>query len=212
MIVPGGGSALDGSKWAPCKLGFFVPVRVLSKLFRRLMLEELEAAQALRQLTFFGEHAGPARQRPLPCISHHFVRRTGSSTRSRRSPGPERCSPISPVTPPRCHLEPPTGRPRRGPRHVPIQGLPPEGAGAIPDHDPRARRFHPAPPAPRLPVGLHRIRHHGLLACATREENARTASRLSKSARGVGLRSPTRLVLTLARLKLWLNPRRSIKR
>jgi Putative transposase len=46
MIVPGGGIALDGSKWVACKRGFFVPVRGLSKLFRRLMLEKLEAAHA----------------------------------------------------------------------------------------------------------------------------------------------------------------------
>jgi hypothetical protein len=58
MIVPGGGIALDGSKWVACKPGFFVPVRVLSKLFRRLMLEKLEAAHAVGRLTFFGGHAG----------------------------------------------------------------------------------------------------------------------------------------------------------
>src|ERR671911_279163 len=58
MIVPGGGSALDGSKWVACKPGFFVPVRVLSKLFRRRMLEKLKAAHAVGRLTFFGEHAG----------------------------------------------------------------------------------------------------------------------------------------------------------
>jgi hypothetical protein len=58
MIVPGGGIALDGSQWIACKPGFFLPVRVLSKLFRRLMLEKLAAAHAIGRLTFFGEHAG----------------------------------------------------------------------------------------------------------------------------------------------------------
>jgi hypothetical protein len=57
MIVPGGGIALDGSKWIACKPGFFLPVRVLSKLFRRLMLEKLAAAHAAGKLQFFGEHA-----------------------------------------------------------------------------------------------------------------------------------------------------------
>jgi hypothetical protein len=56
MIVPGGGIALDASKWVAGKPSFFVPVRVLSKLFRRLMLEKLEAAHALGKLQFFGEH------------------------------------------------------------------------------------------------------------------------------------------------------------
>jgi hypothetical protein len=58
MIVPGGGIALDGSKWIACKPGFFLPVRVLSKLFRRLMLEKLAAAHGVGRLTFFGGHAG----------------------------------------------------------------------------------------------------------------------------------------------------------
>jgi Putative transposase/Transposase zinc-binding domain len=55
MIVPGGGIALDGSRWVPCRPGFFLPVRVLSRLFRRLFLERLTAAH--KQLRFFGAHA-----------------------------------------------------------------------------------------------------------------------------------------------------------
>ncbi len=54
MIVPGGGIALDGAKWVACKPG--VPVRVLSKLFRRLMLAKLAAAHAAGKLRFFGRH------------------------------------------------------------------------------------------------------------------------------------------------------------
>ena len=57
MIVAGGGFSADGSKWVASKPGFFVPVRVLSKLFRRLMLEKLAMAQATGKLQFFGEHA-----------------------------------------------------------------------------------------------------------------------------------------------------------
>ena len=57
MIVPGGGIALDGSKWVAAKPSFFLPVRVLSKLFCRLMLEQLAAAHAAGKLQFFGEHA-----------------------------------------------------------------------------------------------------------------------------------------------------------
>jgi hypothetical protein len=55
MIVPGGGIALDGSRWVSCRPGFFLPVRVLSHLFRRLFLEKLVAAH--KQLQFFGNHA-----------------------------------------------------------------------------------------------------------------------------------------------------------
>ena len=52
-IVPGGGLSLDGRKWAPCKRGFFLPVRVLSRLFRRLFLERL--ATAHDRLAFYGQ-------------------------------------------------------------------------------------------------------------------------------------------------------------
>jgi hypothetical protein len=58
MIVPGGGIALDGERWVSCRPGFFLPVRVLSKLFRRLFLDKLTEAHAAGRLTFFGEHAG----------------------------------------------------------------------------------------------------------------------------------------------------------
>jgi Putative transposase/Transposase zinc-binding domain len=57
MIVPGGGFSLDGTKWVSCRPGFFLPVRVLSRLFRRLFLEKLVAAHAAGELQFFGEHA-----------------------------------------------------------------------------------------------------------------------------------------------------------
>ena len=44
MIVPGGGLSLDGERFIPCRHRFFLPVRVLSRLFRRLVLERLAAA------------------------------------------------------------------------------------------------------------------------------------------------------------------------
>jgi len=56
-IVPGGGLALDADRWVPCKPGFFLPVRVLSRLFRRRFLEELQNAHRAGQLRFFGEYA-----------------------------------------------------------------------------------------------------------------------------------------------------------
>src|SRR5664279_2693270 len=57
MIVPGGGISLDGKRWVSCKPNFFLPVRVLSKLFRRLMLEQIAAAHAAGKLIFFGAQA-----------------------------------------------------------------------------------------------------------------------------------------------------------
>ncbi len=57
MIVPGGGFSLDGKTWLSCRPGFFLPVRVLSRLFRRLFLDKLVAAHAAGELQFFGNHA-----------------------------------------------------------------------------------------------------------------------------------------------------------
>ena len=60
MIVPGGGLTADGSKWIPCRPDFFLAVRVLSRLFRRLVIEMLKAAHAAAKLAFFGQHSGLA--------------------------------------------------------------------------------------------------------------------------------------------------------
>jgi putative transposase/transposase-like zinc-binding protein len=60
-IVPGGGLSPDGERWVACKPGFFLSVRVLSRLFRRRFLEELAKAHRAGQLHFFGEHAALAR-------------------------------------------------------------------------------------------------------------------------------------------------------
>jgi hypothetical protein len=57
MIVPGGGISLDGERWVSCRPGFFLPVRVLSRLFRRLFLTMLLAAHKAGRLQFFGDHA-----------------------------------------------------------------------------------------------------------------------------------------------------------
>ncbi len=56
-IVPGGGISLDGERWVSCRPRFFLPVRVLSRLFRRLFLERLAAAHDDGRLKFFGDHA-----------------------------------------------------------------------------------------------------------------------------------------------------------
>ena len=57
IIVPGGGLSPDGSRWISCKRGFFLSVRVLSRLFRRLFLEGLVALKAADRLAFFGDLA-----------------------------------------------------------------------------------------------------------------------------------------------------------
>jgi hypothetical protein len=73
-VVPGGGLSADGTRWIACRPGFFLPVRVLSRLFRRLFLEYLDAAfnagtlhvsgslQALRDPHAWARYLAPLRQ------------------------------------------------------------------------------------------------------------------------------------------------------
>ncbi|GAB4366007.1 MAG: IS91 family transposase [Kiloniellaceae bacterium] len=56
-IVPGGGLSFDSRRWISCRPGFFLPVRVLSRLFRRLFLEKLAAAHEVGRLRFFNDLA-----------------------------------------------------------------------------------------------------------------------------------------------------------
>jgi hypothetical protein len=71
MIVPGGGLSADGTRWVACRPGFFLPVRVLSRLFRRLFLTMLATAHAEGRLGFFGTLEKLANPRPFAA----FVRR-----------------------------------------------------------------------------------------------------------------------------------------
>ena len=72
-VVPGGGLAADG-RWVDCRPSFFLPVRVLSRLYRRLFLERLQAAFDRGELVFFGNLAAsgagglrPASGAAAPC-------------------------------------------------------------------------------------------------------------------------------------------------
>ncbi len=71
-VVPGGGISRDGTQWISCRPGFFLPVRVLSRLFRRVFLEKLVSAHDAGRLHFFGDlrhlaeaHAFDDHLRPL---------------------------------------------------------------------------------------------------------------------------------------------------
>jgi len=57
MIVPGGGLSTDGTEWIACRKNFFLSVRVLSRLYRRLILEGLARLHKARKLRFFGDDA-----------------------------------------------------------------------------------------------------------------------------------------------------------
>ena len=63
MIVPGGGISPDGARWVACRPDFLLYVGVLSRLFRRLVLEKLTAAHSAGELQFFSKHAALANAR-----------------------------------------------------------------------------------------------------------------------------------------------------
>jgi hypothetical protein len=74
-VVPGGGPSVDRTRWIGCRPGFFLPVKVLSRLYRRLFLTRLQAAFDAGHLRFFGDLASlaappifAARLRPLRTI------------------------------------------------------------------------------------------------------------------------------------------------
>lgn len=60
MIVPGGGLSADGAQWIACRRNFFLSVRVLSRLYRRLVLDGLARLHKAGKLHFFGDQAGLA--------------------------------------------------------------------------------------------------------------------------------------------------------
>jgi Transposase zinc-binding domain/Putative transposase len=68
VIVPGGGLSPGGSRWIACRSGFFLPVRVLSRLFRRLFLEGLATLKEAGRLTLLGDLAPLADKRAFDAI------------------------------------------------------------------------------------------------------------------------------------------------
>ena len=75
MIVPGGGIALDGTRWISSRPAFLLPVRVLGALFRRLFLTRLIQLHDAGQLAFFGTLAAPGRPRRPSCDTCRPVRK-----------------------------------------------------------------------------------------------------------------------------------------
>jgi Transposase zinc-binding domain/Putative transposase len=129
MIVPGGGVALDGSRWISSRPAFLLPVRVLGALFRRLFLTRLLQLHDAGKLAFFGKLAGLTDRRA-------FLRHLAPVRKKRwvvyaKPPlaGPGGGARLSvALHPPGGELEQPADPPRRERRHLPLQGLPPQTA------------------------------------------------------------------------------------
>ena len=179
MIVPGGGISLDGTHWVRCKPGFLLPVRVLSRLFRRLFLARARRRPRGGPAGVLRRDRGPASARGLRRASRaaqeeELVRLRQAALRRARSSA--RLS--RPLHPSRRHLEQPAHWPRRARRDLPLQGLPPQRAGAVPHDDARADEFIRRFLLHVLPKGFHRIRHYGLLASASCKTNIARAREL----------------------------------
>ena len=124
VIVPGGGLSPDGSRWIACKPGFFLPVHVLSRLFRRLFLEGLADLHAAGRLAFLGDLA-PLADKPAFDAALAPLRRLGMGglrqEAVRRAKGRSRLS--RSLHPSRRHLERPAHRARREGRDLQVEEI-----------------------------------------------------------------------------------------
>jgi hypothetical protein len=98
-VVPGGGLSPDYDRWIGCKPGFFLPVRVLSRLFRRLFLEAIQRAFENGKLSFFANPNHPETRRHSPNILLRSENANGWSMPNRPSEVHARCSITWGVTP-----------------------------------------------------------------------------------------------------------------
>jgi hypothetical protein len=179
MIVPGGGISLDGERWVACRPGFFLPVRVLSRLFRRLFLTMLRVAHEAGRLQFFSGHAALADAQAFAAYLAPLRRTEWVVYAKRPFGGPQavlaylsRYTHRVAIANSRliaCDRSGVTFRWKdyraEGRDHQKVMTL--ATAEFI-------RRFliHV------LPSGFHRIRHYGLLASGTRADNIARACRL----------------------------------
>jgi hypothetical protein len=179
MIVPGGGISLDGTRWMSCRPGFFLPVRVLSKLFRWLFLSKLADAHAADRLKFFSNHAGLGDRRAFAAFLAPLRRKNWFVYAKPPFAGPEavlaylaRCTHRVAISNSRLIALNEAGVTfrykdyrRNGDERYRTMTLDP---GEF------IRRFllHV------LPKGFHRIRHYGLLARAGRKANIARARHL----------------------------------
>jgi hypothetical protein len=179
MIVPGGGISLDGERWVACRPGFFLPVRVLSRLFRRLFLEKLLAAHQANRLKFFGDHAALADPQAFAAYLAPLRRAEWVVYAKRPFGGPQavlaylsRYTHRVAIANSRLVACDRTGVTFRW-KDYRAEGRDRQKVMTLATGE-FIRRFliHV------LPHGFHRIRHYGLLASATRADNIARARRL----------------------------------
>src|SRR5438093_11677441 len=149
MIVPGGGLSLDGKSWVSCRPRYLLPVKVLSRLFRRLVLTKLLAAHEAGRLNFFSDHAALTDRKAFTAYLAPLRRIEWCVYSKPPFGGPKAMLAYLLQHPPRRHLQPPADRVRREGRHLQIQGLSSRRPRPLQGHDARHGRVHPSLPHPR---------------------------------------------------------------
>jgi len=159
MIVPGGGISADGSRWVSCRPNFFLPVQVLSRLFRGLFLAKLRAAHRAGRLNFFGNHAHLDDARAFKAYLAPLHKAEWVVYAKRPFGGPQavlaylsRYTHRVAISNRRLISADETGITYR--HHLPVEGLPDRGAWPVSDHDAIHPRVHPALPDARAAQGL----------------------------------------------------------
>jgi hypothetical protein len=178
-IVPGGGLSLDGERWIACRPGFFLPVRVLSRLFRRLFLEQLDDAHRAGKLQCFGEYARLAAPRTFAKWLKPLRQCEWVVYAKRPFAGPETVL---------AYLSRYTHRVAIA--HSRLLALSEQGVTfKWKDYRAKERVRHKTMTLASdefmrrfllhvLPAGFHRIRHYGLIANTTRRDNLARAREL----------------------------------
>lgn len=179
MIVPGGGIALDGARWVHCRSGFLLPVRVLSRLFRRLMLSRLADAHQSGRLAFFGDQSHLGDPQAFAALLVPLKRKNWFVYAKPPFAGPEAVL---------AYLSRYTHRVAIA--NSRLISLDEKGVSfRTKDYRLNGRqRYRAMTLTPQefirrfllhvLPKGFHRIRHYGLLASATRKANIARAREL----------------------------------
>ena len=144
VIVPGGGVSLDGARWVSCRPGFFLPVRVLSQLFRRLFLKKLLTAHEAGRLQLFGNHAPLADAQAFATYLAPLRRAEWVVYSKRPFRRPRGSAGLSlALYPSRRHLQQPLDRIRPARRHLQVEELPDRRPRSIQADDAHQRRVHP---------------------------------------------------------------------
>ncbi len=147
-VVPGGGIALDHSRWISCRQHFLLPVKVLSRLFRAKFASYLKRAFQQGKLRFARQVEAQEKAKLLHLAGREYSQRVGSlrqTTLWRTATGPEIPGALYPS---RGHLQPAPRFAASRPSHLSVEGL--FARKPARHHDPGCDRVHPSLSCPCL--------------------------------------------------------------